>query len=346
MDLQLKARLFIHKFFNWEYWSVWIIYLPCFIVYPFYALRLRSILFFTVANPGIENSGAFLSSKHEIYKKLPEELIPKTLLVKEETSIEECLDFIQEFNLTFPLIAKPDFGLRGLGIQLLETEETLKQFLNENKEPYLVQEFIDFKNEIGVFLVRQDDSEFRITSIVSREFMALQGDGVSNVRELILANPRYAMQLDWLNLQSQIDESQILSDGEVFEIVKIGNHSKGTIFRDANHINNEKLLSIMQRSVSSFEGFNYGRLDIKYKDYQDLLAGDNFKIIELNGVFSEPAHIYDPEFRLLEAWKVLLQHFKRLYQISNKSLQQGESPMSLTDGFSKINQHFKMVAKL
>ena len=77
----LKLKIILHKLFHWEYWPVWIIYLPCFLIYPFYAIRSRSMLFFTAVNPGIVNGGAFLVPKDEIYNKFPDSIVPKTLVV-------------------------------------------------------------------------------------------------------------------------------------------------------------------------------------------------------------------------------------------------------------------------
>ena len=58
-----KFKLWLHKVGHWEYWPVWIVYLPCFLIYPIYAIRSRSFLFFTAANPGMDNGGAYLVSK-------------------------------------------------------------------------------------------------------------------------------------------------------------------------------------------------------------------------------------------------------------------------------------------
>lgn len=273
---------------NWEYWPTWIIYLPCFLLYPYYALKTRSSLFFTVANPGIKYSGAFLTSKNAINQKLPSALLPLTLLIDNDTSLDDCLDFIDSNSLSYPIIVKPDYGLRGIGIVLIKSDAELKSFLSDNTSCYLMQEFVEYKNEIGVFVIRNDESKLEITSIVKREFMNLKGDGVSTIEQLILANPRYAMQLEWLSAHNYIDSSKVLAAGEKLELVKIGNHSRGTIFRNGNDLNSEALSNRIKSVFESFPDFNYGRLDIKYHSLEDLLEGRNFKIMELvqNFVFA------------------------------------------------------------
>ena len=63
-------------------------------------------------------------------------------------------------------------------------------------------------------------------------------------------------------------------------------------------------------------GFYYGRIDLKAPSLQDFLEGKNLKILEVNGVNSEPAHIYQPGFSLWQAWKILMHHWHLIFQIS------------------------------
>jgi hypothetical protein len=303
-------------------------------------------MFFTVANPGIENSGAFLTSKHEIYKQFNEEHIPKTLLVNEKSRIEDYTQFIAHNELNYPLIAKPDYGLRGLGISMIRTEKQLSNLQSEINQDYILQEFIDYKNEIGVFLIRQPRGEFKITSIVERQFIEVIGDGIKSIKEHILNVPRYAMQFDNLIDQEDIVIDRIPKVGEIIDFDKIGNHSKGTIFKDGNYLISDKLTQVMNEVLTDFNGFNYGRLDIKYKSTEELLKGNHLKIIELNGVFSEPAHIYNPGNSIFAAWKDLLIHFKELVAVSKRSLNQGHIPLSFSGGLRKLKEHFQMTARM
>ncbi len=46
-----------------------------------------------------------------------------------------------------------------------------------------------------------------------------------------------------------------------------------------------------------------------------LLAGRDFKVLELNGLTSEAAHIYDPETSIFEAWRVLGRQWRLAFKI-------------------------------
>ena len=53
------------------------------------------------------------------------------------------------------------------------------------------------------------------------------------------------------------------------------------------------------------QGWYYGRLDVKYSSYEQLLKGEDFKIIEVNGIISEPTHIYDATHENASYFKAL-----------------------------------------
>ena len=64
------------------------------------------------------------------------------------------------------------------------------------------------------------------------------------------------------------------------------------------------------------------------KSVEDLYKGENIRIMELNGASSEPGHIYDPSLSLFKAYKDLLNHWKRLADISNENIKLGIKPVS------------------
>jgi len=59
------------------------------------------------------------------------------------------------------------------------------------------------------------------------------------------------------------------------------------------------------------------------------LAGEEFKIIEINGVNAEPTHIYDPNHTLAKAYRDIFFHMKIIYQISKQNRSLGIAPKRL-----------------
>lgn len=340
-----KLNLFFHRLRHWEYWPVWAVYFPCFFQYLYYAAKSRSWVFFSVANPGIKNGGAFFVPKDEIYNQLPKSLIPKTLLIQKSEHIENIKNWYTQNNINYPLLLKPNHGLRGLGLKIIYTEKELTDFLPQINAPYLVQEFITDKEEVGIFFVKNpSNGKVQITSIVRKEFMSITGNGKVTIEALLLQNPRYAMQLDSVKKDPSINLQTIPAPNQIIELPKIGNHSRGTIFKDGKNLNTPKLNQTITRILSHLPEVYYGRLDIKFDTTKNLQDGI-FKIIELNGAFSEPAHIYDPNYSIWNAWKTITQHFQYLYNISIHQIKAGHRPMSLFEGLRLIREHFRMTSR-
>jgi hypothetical protein len=94
-------------------------------------------------------------------------------------------------------------------------------------------------------------------------------------------------------------------------------------------------------------GFYFGRLDIKYDNWEDLCRGKHFWIIELNGAGSEPAHIYDPKHSLLFAWKEITRHLDILYQVSKKNKAfKKQKYLSLKDGMQLFRENSAYMDKI
>ena len=47
----------IHRLFHWEYWPLLMFYIPNIPFALFYAMKAKSLVFYTGTNPGIKNAG-------------------------------------------------------------------------------------------------------------------------------------------------------------------------------------------------------------------------------------------------------------------------------------------------
>ncbi|MEO0340407.1 MAG: hypothetical protein AAF242_14500, partial [Bacteroidota bacterium] len=84
--------------------------------------------------------------------------------------------------------------------------------------------------------------------------------------------------------------------------------------------------------ATGIEGFYYGRFDIKCESLEELKAGKNFKVIELNGVFAEPTHIYDQtKISYFGALKTILKHWNIVQKIGLQNKARGVKPMPLPE---------------
>ena len=326
-----KSNFYI-KLTNWEYWPFGILQFPVILYYAWLSLRARSFLFFTASNPGITMGGMFGESKFEVLQKISTRVVPKTFKVDLPTTAGDVLRRMKDEAFTFPVIFKPDLGERGFMVKRINNLADVERYLQKIRISFLVQELVDLPLEFGIFYVRHPSSTTgRVTSIVGKELLSVVGDGQSTLEELILSKPRAKLQLAKLREQYEQELHNVLPRGKKVELVSIGNHALGTKFLNANHLITDKLHRVFDNIARDIEGFYFGRFDLRCNSIEDLYEGKVF-IVELNGCGAEPAHIYDPDFKFIDAVFVLLRHWKTIFEISMSNHQRGVPFTSFKEG--------------
>jgi hypothetical protein len=332
----------LHKILKWEFWPVWVFYVPVYAYWAWLAFRARSWSFFTASNPTMEMGGFFDYSKYKILMQIPLEFRPITILIHTNESLENALMKIQNADIEFPCIIKPDKGERGFGVEKIDNKAQLQQHLEKYKAFDLVaQELIDEPLEFGVMYYRfPNEATGNINSVVQKEFLFLTGDGKTTFQNLLLQNQRTLYHYEMLCQLHQKKLQMILAKGEVFQLISIGNHSRGTTFLNANSLINKDLVDIFDKISNQIEGYYFGRYDLRVKTIEDLYAG-KVKIMELNGANSEPAHIYDPNMGIWEAYKHLLGQWKILWKISVQNHKKGIPYMPIGEMIKKIRANYR-----
>jgi len=328
---------------NWEYWPSPLLYAPLYPYWLWLSLRARSFFFFSAANPGIENAGFTHERKSTIYDQLPGRYYPRTHFCPAGIDPDTLKTQLANRALHFPLIAKPDIGERGAQVSLLHTPAQLEAYARRSKIDFLIQEYIAYKMEAGIFYVRiPGEAKGRITGIVGKEFLSVTGDGYSTIRNLIDQDPRAFLQLDALTDRYGAFLDTVLPEGAEHTLVPFGNHARGAKFVDWRDRITPALADTIDRICKKMPDFYFGRLDIKFSNWQDLLQEKNFSIIELNGAGSEPTHIYDPAHSIFFAWKEILRHWRLLYIVSAANAERKKIPlMNTRDGLRLIANHVR-----
>lgn len=304
---------------NWEFWPFEIFYLPIYAYWLWLSVRARSPVFFAAANPLMEWGGFMEYSKFRVLEQIPPAYRP--LMQRFAPPFSEAK--YERPTLNPPLIAKPDKGERGRGVTYISDHNALRHYLRQATERIIVQEFVDLPLEFGVMYHRMPGQEHgKITSLMQREFLHVIGDGRRTVIELLQAsirNHRYAQK----TAQQYPDYLQRVPDeGETLLVEPIGNHSRGTVFRNQNHRITPALERSFDRLSKAIDGYFFGRYDLKTASWDDLYAG-KVQVLELNGANSEPAHIYDPDMSIGAAYRDLSRHWKTLYRVSRANHHRG-----------------------
>jgi hypothetical protein len=315
------------KLSHFEFWPWKIFYGPLLPYYLFLAIKNRSIAFPSVVNVTLKDGGFFNENKSDILRNISPIYLPKSVEIKREIEIKS-LD-ISSKDLIFPLVAKPLSGQRGQGVQKILSLQDLYIYHNLINEDYLLQEFIDYPVELAVLYSRlPNENAGIVSSIAQKEFLSVVGDGQSTIEMLLILN--FRAQLIWGDLKKNllINWDEIVPVGVVKIVEPIGNHCRGTLFRNAENLDFAKIAKVCDEILKDFKGFNYGRFDLKVSSIEDFYSGKNIKVLELNGVNADPAHIFDPNYSLFSALISVIWHWNRLSSIAGKNQKAGFKAIS------------------
>ncbi|SNX28050.1 hypothetical protein SAMN06295945_0370 [Polynucleobacter meluiroseus] len=340
-----------------EFWPAWLFYLPVYIFIGLLMMRYRSFMLPTAVNPRLDGGKFCGESKHAILQTvehyLPEYAAVHCAIEKRhdaplEDVFAELQDQLEKRKISYPLVAKPDLGCRGAGVNLIHSPDQLYAYLQAfpNGESLICQELISYEAEAGIFYCRLPHEETgRIISLTLKYFPVVIGDSKHTLHDLIMKNPR-ASALSHLylpRLQARLGEVPVA--GEKVSLVFAGNHSKGAIFKDG-------ALKISQTLTETFDGiskrlpsFYFGRFDVRYASFEQLERGNAFQIVEINGASSESTHIWDANCSLMKAYRDLFTQFHLLFMIGEYNVRHGAKKQAFKE-FVKAHLHDKKLSTL
>ncbi|HMP77380.1 MAG TPA: alpha/beta fold hydrolase [Kiritimatiellia bacterium] len=305
-----------------EFWPTWALYLPLWPYLVWLAIRHRGATVFTAANPAMPAGGFVGESKAEILDGFAagvRDRLARYRLLEPGLTADAALarvgDFLAESRLDYPVVLKPDAGERGAGVCIAKSAADVRRYFERPRPALLVQEFVP-GGEYGVFYYRHPrEAQGRIYAITEKEFPRLAGDGKHSLEKLILRDPR-AVCMARLHLHNQRARlTWVPAAGETVPLVELGNHCRGAIFRNGARLITPELTAAIDALSRGHRGFFFGRYDLRVPDEAALMAGRDFKVIELNGVTSEATSLYDPSHSALDAWRILFRQWRIAYEI-------------------------------
>jgi membrane protein DedA with SNARE-associated domain len=323
---------------HWEFWPMWLFYPPVALHYLWLVGKYRGTMLPTVANPGIFSGGLVGESKMETLRDLmstsPEFTAEAERLAGDSAHVR--LNSLREIcarrNISYPFILKPDLGQRGAGVKLIRSESQAAAYLQETGAPLLVQRFAAGPHEAGIYYYRfPDEPRGRIFAITEKIFPILTGDGKSTIAELIWRDERARFMADTYLRRLGPRQNDVLADGEIQPLVQAGNHAQGCIFRDGMRWNTPALEQRIDQISKQVTGFFIGRYDLRFASEEELRAGTNFQIIELNGAAAEATSIYDARNSLWSAYRTLFRQWDLVFAIGAENRRRGCAPMTLSE---------------
>ncbi len=333
---------------HWEFWPMWAIYPPVVLCLLWQAIRLRGATLFTCCDPAIPHGGFALESKGDILDALhcPDHSRIRIAKYRRLATAEEggerlgaVVAFLAEEQLGYPLVLKPDVGERGQGVAVLRGEEDARRWLEAYHGPAIVQEFVEGM-EFGVQWCRGPDQELgSVPSIAGKLGQSLTGDGARTLEELILDDARAVAMAPYYLAKFERNLDQVPGVGEHIELTDIGTHARGAVFTNQCHLATEELREVLDEVGDHFEGFHLGRYDVRVPSADDVQAGRNLVILELNGVTGEPIHVYHPGYPWWKGMRDLCRHWKRACEIGAANRARGAKATSLRGLLALASAH-------
>jgi membrane protein DedA with SNARE-associated domain len=322
-------------------------YIPLVVNWTWLSLRYGSLSLPTLANPLIEVGGLWGESKRTCLDMVEGEerrwLARYVTLRRGYGDASEdgnrAAALAREAGLSFPLVAKPDIGWQGYGVRRIASEPQLRAYVAAFPEgaTLMLQEAIEWEGEAGVFYTRRPGEETgRIIGMTFRYFPHVVGDGVRSVRDLILADQRAAwkagMHLGYQEKHRGVPPETLDHVPEAGEIVRlsfIGSIRVGGLYRDARAHITPELTARFDAISRAMPEFYYGRYDVRFASVERLRAGEDFRIIEINGAGSESISVWDPEKTVRQVYAGLFMHQRLLFEIGARNRARGFRPAGL-----------------
>lgn len=347
-----------------EFWPPWLFYIPVALKWMQLAIRHRGLLLPTVANPSIDGGGFIGESKSEILELVPSanrRWVARWIMAVGGQDQDDVENAMREAGFDFPIVAKPDVGQRGAGVQPIHGPGELRAYIKAFpvNADLVIQEFAGEHNspghqeddpsgfghihEAGVMWWREPGKDQgRVTSITLKDFPTLRGDGRRTVEELIDTDARASHLAGVYKKRHRGELERVLAPDEAFPLVFSGNHCQGAVFQDGTALLTPELATRIESIARSIPEFWFGRFDLRFDDFGQFLKGESFKIIEINGASAEATHIWDASITLGEAYGVLFEQFSVLFAIGAMNRKRGFKPVPMRRFFYDLLAYRKI----
>lgn len=322
---------------RWEFWPPWVFYPPVAAYCVWLALRHGGPTVFTAANPAIPAGGFVGESKRDLLERLgggvegaappPWRFLAGHLSLAERMASLD--DFLAEESVAFPLVLKPDAGQRGSGVAIVRGRLAARAYLKRAAGDVIAQVWVDGL-ELGLFYVRRpDEQRGRVVGVTEKVLPEVIGDGRRTVRELVLDDDRAVLLADLYLERLAGQLRRVPAAGERVPLAQLGTHCRGAVFLDGGSLATDALTDTVDRLSQSIPGFYFGRYDVRAPSRSAAREGRNLAVLEINGVTSEPTHVYDPRYGLVTAYRAFFWQWRTAFEIGSENRRRGVPTVGL-----------------
>lgn len=337
-------------------------YIPLVLSWIRLGIRYRSLTLPSIANPHIPTGGMWGEAKSDYFDQVAGSahamIAPYAVLCCTGNVAEDrlrALRLMQAQGLSFPVVAKPDIGWHGYGVRLIETEDRLAAYLADFPEAasLMLQQFVPHDGEAAILYARMPgEAQGRIESLTLRYFPHVIGNGCSSLRELIRADVRARWKSDvHLGLDAshagpgRENLARIPAFGEVVQLSLIGNQRAGGLYRDGRVYVTPVLQKRIDAIARAMPDFHYGRFDLRFASMDALMHGENFSIVEINGIGGEAIDAWDARLSVGQTYRRLYAQQKLLFEIGDRNRARGFRPMPAADFLWMLKRQTELIQR-
>ncbi len=304
----------------------WLLCVPLVAQWMWLGLRYGSLTLPSVVNPAVENGGLAGESKLAYLERIGRQHAPWVALTRAVKPGEDAARIRRDADLPFPLIAKPDIGWCGYGVQQIGSAAELQAYAASlpHDATYLLQAFVKTPNEAGLFYCRHpDDATGRLVAIALRHPPQVKGDGVLSVAQLAQRHPKLRRTMIPARIAARVPAVD-----EIVVLTTVASLRVGGTYEDGARLISPALAARVDDIARSMSGFNFGRFDVKFTSEEDLQAG-RFQIIEINGAGSEAIQFWDPHYTMLQSLKGVFRKQSDLFALAHSFRARGGRPVGV-----------------
>jgi hypothetical protein len=325
-------------------------------------LRYRGLTLPSACNPSIPTGGMWGESKSQYLDQVGAEhrrwIADYVVLKRDNAAKCDCdraLKLIESAGIEFPLIAKPDIGWHGHGVRRIEHAVQLQSYLASypDGERVVLQHFVPYAGEAAVLYARVPASpRGGVISLALRYFPHVVGDGRSPLRDLIRNDPRARWKA---HLHLGFDSSHAglaprdldctPAAGEIVQIATIGNQRAGGLYRDAHGAITPGLAERFDAIARSMPEFHYGRFDVRFASIAALSRGEEFTVVEINGIGGEAIDVWDPALSVGEAYRRLIAQQRLLFMIGERNRARGFEPTPIGEFLMRLVRQTRLIRR-
>jgi membrane protein DedA with SNARE-associated domain len=340
-------------------------YVPLVINWIWLGLRYRSLTLPTAANPKIFTGGMWGETKSSYFDDVaPQQRswIAEFITVTRPqgggdpaAEAAAAVVALDARGLSFPLVAKPDIGWHGRGVQRIDNEIQLTGYIAKfpQGQTLMLQRYVPYVAEAAVLYARlPGEASGRVVSLTLRYFPHVVGNGRMTTRELICCDAR-AQWKQTLHLGADpthrgadvFDLDRVPARGEVVRIALIGNQRAGVLYHDGRRHITAALEQRFDAIARSMTEFHYGRFDFRFDNVNHLMRAEDFSIVEINGIGGEAIDCWDPQLGVRECYRRLAAQQRLLFLIGRLNRARGYRPIGVREFVSSLLKQTRLIRR-